>query len=526
MQLRHVSPGETEIMRAEPPAQFSTISSELLERIIAVPALPERLTMEERRRETLGKLSAAPLLPARVITSSYRVAECLIAAITGAAIAVVHPGEWDMTPYYIPMVLAVSLAFTAAAQLLGLYRIPALLRPVEYIARAAMIWTVVFAAIAVAVFMMKSGESYSRLWLASWYLGGLALIAAARALAAHFVRGWNAEGALSRHAVLVGGGQPAEDLVSALNASGPSDIRVVGIFDDRDDKRSPAQIGALPKLGTVSELIDFVRQGRIDTLLVTLPLTAEDRLLQVLKRLWVLPVDIRLSAYTQKFHYRPRAYSYIGNVPFLDVFDRPLGDWGTVLKSVEDKVIAAIALVLLAPVMLAVAIAVRLDSKGPVLFKQNRFGFNNELIGIYKFRSMHHDMRDIDAAKLVTKDDPRVTRVGRFIRRTSLDELPQLFNVLKGELSLVGPRPHPTKAKAGDQLYNDVVDGYFARHRVKPGITGWAQVNGWRGETDTTEKLQRRVEHDLYYIENWSLALDLTILWRTPFALLKAENAY
>jgi lipopolysaccharide/colanic/teichoic acid biosynthesis glycosyltransferase len=176
--------------------------------------------------------------------------------------------------------------------------------------------------------------------------------------------------------------------------------------------------------------------------------------------------------------------------------------------------------------MLLVALAIRLDSKGPVLFKQKRYGFNNELIEVFKFRSMYHAASDADAAKLVTKGDSRVTRVGRFIRRTSLDELPQFFNVLRGELSLVGPRPHATKAKAADQLYNDVVDGYFARHRVKPGITGWAQVNGWRGETDTAEKLQRRVEHDLYYIENWSLAFDLYILWRTPISLLKSENAY
>ena len=176
--------------------------------------------------------------------------------------------------------------------------------------------------------------------------------------------------------------------------------------------------------------------------------------------------------------------------------------------------------------MALLAIAIKLDSKGPVLFKQKRYGFNNELIKVYKFRSMHHELTDHTAEKLVGRNDPRVTRIGRFIRRTSLDELPQFFNVLIGNLSLVGPRPHATKAKAADQLYNDVVDGYFARHKVKPGITGWAQINGWRGETDTSEKIERRVEHDLYYIENWSLTFDLYILVRTPLALLSTKSAY
>jgi lipopolysaccharide/colanic/teichoic acid biosynthesis glycosyltransferase len=162
-----------------------------------------------------------------------------------------------------------------------------------------------------------------------------------------------------------------------------------------------------------------------------------------------------------------------------------------------------------------------------VLFKQKRYGFNNDLIEVYKFRSMYANASDAMADRLVTKDDPRVTRVGRFIRKTSLDELPQLFNVvLKGNLSLVGPRPHAVNAKAETRLYNEAVDGYFARHRVKPGITGWAQINGWRGETDTDEKIQRRVEHDLAYIEGWSVLFDLYIVARTPFALLNAENAY
>jgi lipopolysaccharide/colanic/teichoic acid biosynthesis glycosyltransferase len=178
--------------------------------------------------------------------------------------------------------------------------------------------------------------------------------------------------------------------------------------------------------------------------------------------------------------------------------------------------------------MLLAALAIKLDSKGPIFFKQRRYGFNNELVEIYKFRSMYVEDTDATAAKLVTRNDPRVTRVGRFIRKTSLDELPQLLNVVfAGDLSLVGPRPHALQAKAEDRLYHEAVDGYFARHRVKPGITGWAQINGWRGEVDSEEKIQKRVEFDLYYIENWSVLFDLVILLKTPMALMtRNENAY
>jgi lipopolysaccharide/colanic/teichoic acid biosynthesis glycosyltransferase len=170
----------------------------------------------------------------------------------------------------------------------------------------------------------------------------------------------------------------------------------------------------------------------------------------------------------------------------LDIFDKPIADWDVVMKWLFDKIVGSLALICAAPIMLMVAIAVKLDSKGPVLFKQKRYGFNNESIDIYKFRSMYADQADLTASKLVTKGDPRVTRVGRFIRKTSLDELPQLFNVVfSGNLSLVGPRPHAVHAKAENRLYDEAVDGYFARHRVKPGITGWAQIHGWRGETDS-----------------------------------------
>ncbi|RUZ14059.1 undecaprenyl-phosphate glucose phosphotransferase, partial [Mesorhizobium sp. M7A.F.Ca.CA.001.09.1.1] len=340
------------------------------------------------------------------------------------------------------------------------------------------------------------------------------------------IRAWARDGRMERRAVIVGGGKAAEILIRSVEKQPYNDIRICGIFDDRGDKRSPPIVAGYPKLGTISELIEFARIARIDMLIVSLPLTAESRVLQLLKKLWVLPVDIRLSAHSNALQFRPRAYSYIGAVPMLDIFDKPINDWDSVAKRAFDIVFSLIGIVVFSPVMLATAIAIKLDSKGPVLFHQKRHGFNNEIIEVYKFRSMYTDKADPTAKQTVTKNDPRVTRVGRFIRKTSIDELPQFFNSLLGSLSLVGPRPHAIAAQSHNLLYNEVVDGYFARHKVKPGVTGWAQINGWRGEMDTNEKIRMRTEYDLYYIENWSLLFDLRILFLTPLRLLNTENAY
>jgi Undecaprenyl-phosphate glucose phosphotransferase len=366
----------------------------------------------------------------------------------------------------------------------------------------------------------------AQIWLISLYLAGLGALLVDRAGLQAFVQAKARQGLFDRRIAIVGGGAAAEALIGALEGSVDAGIKIIGVFDDRNDDRSTESVAGHPKLGNVSDLVTYARQSRVDLIVFTVPISAEARILQMLAKLWVLPIDIRLSAHSTKLRLRPRAYSYLGAVPVLDVFDKPLADWDVIVKSAFDWVVALAALVALSPVMLAVALAVKLTSRGPILFKQKRYGFNNELIEVFKFRSMYVDQGDAAAAKLVSKDDPRVTPVGRVIRKTSLDELPQLFNVLKGDLSLVGPRPHALQAKAANTLYDQVVDGYFARHKVKPGITGWAQINGWRGETDTSEKIERRVEHDLYYIENWSILLDLKILVKTPFALLNTKNAY
>src|SRR5262249_36265475 len=243
--------------------------------------------------------------------------------------------------------------------------------------------------------------------------------------------------------------------IRAIYAQRDSDVRIIGMFDDRGDARSQASIAGHQKLGTVDELVEFARKTRIDLVIFALPISAESPILQMLSKLWVLPVDIRLAAHSNKLRFRPRAYSYIGSVPVLDVVDKPITDWDVVTKWLFDKIIGGLALICLSPVMLITALAIKLDSRGPVFFKQKRYGFNNELIEVYKFRSMYVDQCDATATRLVRKGDPRVTTVGAFIRGTSLDELPHLINVVfKGNLSLVGPRPHAVHAKGADQLYD------------------------------------------------------------------------
>jgi Undecaprenyl-phosphate glucose phosphotransferase len=375
-------------------------------------------------------------------------------------------------------------------------------------------------------FFAKMSDTYSRLWFGTWFVSGTVFFVLFRTALTVYVRRLMNDGRIERRAVIVGGGEPAAELIRSLEGQYNSDIRVCGIFDDRTDDRSPPVVVGYPKLGTVGELIEFGRMARVDMLIVTLPLSAENRVLQLLKRLWVLPVDIRLSAHTNKLRFRPRSYTYEGSVPFLDIFEKPIANWDAVSKRTFDIFFSVLALVMLSPIMLATMIAIRLESKGPVIFRQKRYGFNNEVIDVLKFRSMFHEMADPDAKSVVTKGDPRVTRVGRFIRKSSIDELPQLVNVLRGDLSLVGPRPHAVNAHTANRLWDEVVDGYFARHKVKPGVTGWAQINGWRGEVDDDEKIRERVNCDLYYIENWSLLFDLHILFITPFKLLNTENAY
>jgi Undecaprenyl-phosphate glucose phosphotransferase len=463
-----------------------------------------------------------------VIAGVVRAIETTLIVLTGVAIYFLYiVRNVGAQPGYLAVTIGVAAMAIVVFQSLHVFSAPAFRHPTRALFRIAGGWTVAFLVVFAGMFFLKLDGALSRVWMATWFLVGFGALAVERVILAHFVALLVSAGRLQQRAVIVGGGAIGADLLRELGKSDEAEVQLLGVFDDRSDERSPNTVEGYPKLGNVDDLVDFARSTRVDLVIFALPISAEQRILQMLRKLWVLPIDIRLAAHANRLRFRPRSYSYVGKVPVLDLFDKPMADWDIVIKQAFDRVAGALALVALSPILAATALAIKLDSPGPVFFKQKRFGFNNELIEVYKFRSMYVDQLDPTAAKLVTRDDPRVTRVGRFIRKTSIDELPQLINVVfKGDLSLVGPRPHAVHAKAADRQYDEVVDGYFARHRVKPGITGWAQVNGWRGETDTPEKIQQRVEHDLYYIENWSILLDLYILAITPISLLKSGNAY
>ncbi|MFL0694857.1 MAG: undecaprenyl-phosphate glucose phosphotransferase [Agrobacterium tumefaciens] len=406
------------------------------------------------------------------------------------------------------------------------YHVSILRSPMGSMARVLGSWMAALGLVALTNFLFIDHDPNYRSILAAWFVLGAIYLLIERNLIGFGFRRWGRNGVMERRAVIVGGGKPAKDLIRALEQQPENDIRICGIFDDRNSARSPDVVAGYPKLGTVAELVEFARLAHIDMLIISLPLSAEARIMQLLKMLWVLPVDIRLAAHSNNLRFRPRAYSHVGAVPLLDILDKPIRDWDSVAKRAFDIFFSVLSLILLWPVFIATAIAVKMTSKGPVFFVQKRHGFNNEVINVLKFRSMYTEMSDPSAKNAVTKNDPRVTPVGRFIRKTSIDELPQIFNVLRGDLSLVGPRPHAILGQTRDKTFGEIVEGYFARHRVKPGVTGWAQINGWRGEIDTDDKIKFRTAYDLYYIENWSLWFDLKILFLTPLRLFNTENAY
>jgi Undecaprenyl-phosphate glucose phosphotransferase len=358
--------------------------------------------------------------------------------------------------------------------------------------------------------------------MATWFAATALLLGGQRLAVAWQLRRLDRQGVLKEAVAIVGAGPLTDRLIVHLVRAGHA--RVVGVFDDRGVRGEDTV--HYPR-GTIDDLLRLGQNHALDRVVLTLPWSAETRILELVRRLKALAVDVQLCPEPIGFDLPPRRADGIDGLPLVCVAARPIARWNSLLKRLEDLAIGSLMLFLIAPVMAAIAVAIKIETPGPILFKQRRHGFNNSEIEVFKFRSMRQESADTLGARQTSRSDDRITRVGRIIRKYSLDELPQLLNVIRGDMSLVGPRPHPIGMRTANLLCHEIVEDYAHRHRVKPGITGWAQVNGFRGATEKPEQLQNRVAYDLQYIEDWSIGFDLKILAMTLVKVMSGdENAF
>jgi Undecaprenyl-phosphate glucose phosphotransferase len=430
--------------------------------------------------------------------------------------------EKDMFIFFFCSALYMFLAYYA-----GLYRINAIMRPMRHSNDILISIITTFSFFMAIVVSLGVSNEYYILSVLIFCIGCIFTTGLTRAIAARVLKRLSARNVIGSTLVVLGTGEQGQRFLRRLREAKPFFVKVVGVFapDDTTDRSlGPVMFEGVPVLGGLPALFEHARARKIDDVVVALPWNADRTVMTAVEKLKELPINVYLSADLVGFElaFEP-AVGDFHQLPMFEVIRKPISGWGFVLKIAEDLILAMTILVLTAPLMLLIAVLIKLDSPGPVFFRQRRLGFNNREFPIYKFRSMRHDAAEAADVRQATKSDPRVTRVGRFIRATSLDELPQLLNVLNGSMSLVGPRPH---ALSHNAEYGRQIRGYFSRHRVKPGITGWAQVNGYRGETETLDKMERRISLDLYYAENWSLFFDLKILVMTAYVVLIRKNAY
>ena len=455
--------------------------------------------------------------------------DALVTLLAGAASAhdlLAYTGHPELLNVYLVAVAGGTAVLLFVFKLMHLYEFGQFSQaaaPLRRLVPAMVVSLFTLTAIAFALRLDFLDFAYARTWLGAWFALTLVGVVVARVALRTAIASLSRSGRLRRNIAIVGSGEQAARMMQALNGGREPWNNLVGIYDDRREHRDGDAVPRTPA-HSIDDLIELVRNNMVDDIVVALPWAANTRLIELVTRLDDLPVEIHIGSDLASFVFPRSTLGWLSGVAVLDVVKNPLAGWRAILKIIEDKVLATLMIILLSPLLAAIALAVRLNSPGPILFRQPRFGLNNQIFHVYKFRSMYHGRPPEIGTPQAKRNDPRITRVGAVIRKTSLDELPQLFNVLEGTMSLVGPRPH---AVDHNEYYGGVIDSYFARHRMKPGITGWAQVNGLRGETDVPEKMKARVQFDLEYIENWSLWLDLKIIARTAkIVLFQQDTAY
>ncbi|MBV9552839.1 MAG: undecaprenyl-phosphate glucose phosphotransferase [Alphaproteobacteria bacterium] len=506
-----------------------------------LPGAPDRLAPGSSRRTQRApqprlrrvdlETRRPPRIPAAAVASAVQFADLLVVLAGGAAGFCMQRGiGWPLPPLAaLTGALVLALMTRASQNGLAQPREITQQRFFEQFIEGAVhaLAAFGFALIAGMAVLQPNAAQRAPLvaWLLVWALMALVGILVVRLVLSALLARWRTAGRLKQQVAVYGTGDLAERLVQRLAAC-PEAIEIVGVFDDRAGRGVAGLALCQQPHGTTADLVELSRQLKIDRIVVALPHSAEKRLLEILRKLHKMPVEISLAPDMVGFNVPAKDRDGLGGVPLLDVYGRALTLGQSLVKATFDRVAAGGGIMLLAPVLLLVALAVKLDSRGPVLFRQNRYGFGDRVIQVYKFRTMRAEAADPDGTRQTETDDPRLTRIGGLLRRWSLDELPQLFNVLRGELSLVGPRPHAVSMHVRQRRNEDIVPDYALRHHVKPGITGWAQVNGYHGPVQTERALRQRVAYDLEYINHWSLWFDIRIVVKTLFIAFGQRHAY
>lgn len=425
-------------------------------------------------------------------------------------------------PHSYLMALAISTAVTSITfSSFNLYtsvRGDHFLRHIFIMMQAVCVMAFVLAGMA---FFTKSGHVFSRIWFTTWMIFAFLLLIGSRYSLLLLLRFMRSHGLNERRVVIFGAGELGIKLAGTIAEVLWTGFKIVNFIDDHACHKKK-MIDEIPVVQTPKDLSAYLSMNEIDEIWLALPLRAEARVKKILYELRHHTINTRFVLDIFGLDLLNHSVTEVAGFPVLNIRSTPMVGMNRFIKALEDRLLALFILIVISPLLLVIAFAVKLTSKGPVFFKQLRLGWDGRVIKVYKFRTMylHHEEGQITQA---TFNDKRVTPFGRWLRRTSLDELPQFINVLQGRMSIVGPRPH---ALAHNEIYKNAIHTYMQRHRVKPGITGWAQVNGWRGETDTLTKMRKRVEYDLYYINNWSLAFDIKIILLTFFHGFIGRNAY
>lgn len=382
-------------------------------------------------------------------------------------------------------------------------------------------WVILVLILGLFSFLTKTGAEYSRLWMVSWLLADFLVLYFYRLILILCFRFLRAKGFNTRNIVIIGSGELAERAIRSIEQH-PSMGYVISKVLGPVSLNSQEQLAGKLVEPLPADLSIYLKNLKIDEVWIALPLRKESLIKELMHQLRFSTMTIHLIPDLLGLTLIRQEMFELSGLPVIRIRSTPMQGVNKYLKLLEDRILGGLIFILLMPVMGVIALGIKLSSPGPVLFTQKRYGLDNKEIVVYKFRTMkvHQENSGITQA---SKADPRVTRFGRFLRRTSLDELPQFYNVLQGRMSIVGPRPH---AVAHNELYKDLINSYMLRHMVKPGITGWAQVNGFRGETDTLEKMRSRIEYDLFYIENWSLGFDIKIIFMTLYKGFINKNAY